>query len=867
MTKIRVSTVKRDGSVKKGSVSGSSSSRKSNSSKSSNSSSRRSSSSSSNNLVSERVPVGGGEREFSSDGGRSWSRTRPSSSRRSSSSSSGPTPAKGFTVEATMEDTRTGEITKTVSRADTGREISRTTTRKSPQERIRDILEKDREPNQQRLTREDIRSSISRVSNQRAQRRQEINNLPQLKASDRQRENTSRARTPFGRALDTAGFIAKSGAQSLSSSAREESSKRDSANRAKVIGLNTGAFVLSSAVSAKEFFIDPLRTPIQSAKDTVQGLASLGTQEGRRQFSASAGQFGQRLQSGDPIAAGQVAGAVATPSIPGAALKVAGTTTRAVRLAGKTELPRSRFENPDVISGKSNMPQARGTQEIVQGFERAGGEVVTFSPQRLGKINPNTGAPTNNPITGRRQAGDTRKGSFGLEDGGINVAPAGQGTSFFTRIEKVSPETKFTVNPRKIIDSIKSEFRQPTATTFQAQGISRPPKEALDSPGFEAVKVFQKQLAGSGNVAITKRSLIGQGEIPRQSFTSQRDFTSDFNLQVIRDGQPIKTKEIRKGDILKEAGTREFELTIPQGQKIADRGITGFIKVDRKKVAIRQGELLIDNKVPGNNIPSSAGLKNQRLISTQKIATETSQLDSSFNNNVKFKSPTSPVGIAGSSLGTISRSASSGGSSSSLFSSSSSIPRSGSSSVSSSFSGTSPSSSSFSPKGSSPGSSTTGGTSPIGSGGSSGGSSSSSFTGGSSSGFGGSSGGKPPITPSRIRVPSRTEGFKPKSQQAYDVFIREKGKVIKVNKEPLPVNRAKTLGKTIVDNTVAASFEKRISGKTTMMDRPFVPLGDKFRTRKSKNALQFVEKNQNRIDTAGEKRGLTTAKYLKRFRL
>ena len=865
MTKIIVETVRRDGSVVRGSVSGGSSS----------SSSSSSSSNSSSSTVSERVPVGGGTREYSSDGGQTWSSSRPSSSsssRRSSSSSRSSTPAKGFTVEATMENTRTGEVTKTVSRADTGREISRTTTRKSPQERLKDILEKESKPSNPRLTREDIRSSISRFSNQRAQRRQEIENLPQLKAY-REQDNRSTARTAIGRALDNASDSLKRKAFSLADSATKEKAKGDSSNQLKVMGLNTGAFVLSSAVSAKEFFIDPLRTPIQSAKDTVQGLASLGTQEGRRQFSASAGQFGQRLQAGDPIAAGQVAGAIAPPSIPGAALKVAGTTTRAVRLAGKTELPRSRFENPDVISGKSNMPQARGTQEIVQGFERAGGEVVTFSPQRLGKINPNTGAPTNNPITGRRQAGDTRKGSFGLEDGGINVAPAGQGTSYFTRIDKVSPETKFTVNPRKIIDSIKSEFRQPTVTTFQAQGISRPPKQVLDSPGFESVKVWQQQLAGSGQVAITKRSLIGQGEIPRQSFTSQRDFTSDFNLQAIRDGQPIKTREIRKGDILREAGTREFELTIPQGQKIADRGITGFIKVDGKKVAVRQGELLIDNKVPGNNIPSSTGLKNQRLISTQKIARETSQLDSSFNNNVKFKSPTAPIGVAGSSLGATSRATSSGGSSSSLFSSSSSIPGSGSSSVSSSFSGTSPSSSSFSPKGSSPGSSTTGGRSPIGSSfsgtssGSSGGSSSSSFTGGSSSGFGGSSGGQPPITPSRIRVPSRKEGFKPKSQQAYDVFIREKGKVIKVNKEPLPVNRAKTLGKTIVDNTVAASFEKRIAGKTTMMDRPFVPLGDKFRTRKTKNALEFVEKESARIDTIGEKRGLTTAKYLKRFRL
>lgn len=122
--------------------------------------------------------------------------------------------------------------------------------------------------------------------------------------------------------------------------------------------------------------------------------------------------------------------------------------------------------------------------------------------------------------------------------------------------------------------------------------------------------------------------------------------------------------------------------------------------------------------------------------------------------------------------------------------------------------------------------------------------------------------GPPPTTPKLAMFPS-FGGFQPKSQAGYDVFIRENGKRIKANKQPIPYNMALKQGKNVVDNTVAASFELMKRGTTNIPDIPSQVIGDKFRARRTKNALKVVEKSKNRIDTTGEKQGLTVAKFLK----
>lgn len=110
-------------------------------------------------------------------------------------------------------------------------------------------------------------------------------------------------------------------------------------------------------------------------------------------------------------------------------------------------------------------------------------------------------------------------------------------------------------------------------------------------------------------------------------------------------------------------------------------------------------------------------------------------------------------------------------------------------------------------------------------------------------------------------------GFQPKSQAGYDIFIRENGKRIKTNKQPIPYNMALKQGTNIVDNTIAASFELQKRGTTNTPDIPSFVLGDKFRSRRTRNALKVVEKSKNRIDTIGEKQGLNVTKFMRRFRL
>ena len=101
----------------------------------------------------------------------------------------------------------------------------------------------------------------------------------------------------------------------------------------------------------------------------------------------------------------------------------------------------------------------------------------------------------------------------------------------------------------------------------------------------------------------------------------------------------------------------------------------------------------------------------------------------------------------------------------------------------------------------------------------------------------------------------------------YDVYIKQGKKSIKVSKQPMPRNRGFGYGSRIVDNTVAGSFALKKAGMKRAYDNLQPAKKDKFRQRKTKNALNFVEKRKFRIDTKGEKQGLKVNKFLKRFKL
>jgi len=103
--------------------------------------------------------------------------------------------------------------------------------------------------------------------------------------------------------------------------------------------------------------------------------------------------------------------------------------------------------------------------------------------------------------------------------------------------------------------------------------------------------------------------------------------------------------------------------------------------------------------------------------------------------------------------------------------------------------------------------------------------------------------------------------------QAYNVFAREKGKLIKVNEKPLLRTRAQNLGADVIDNSAAASFILKKTNKdaASFYDDPFFFKQAKFRPpgRKSKLPQKtFIEKDIFRIDTPGEIRGITAKGWL-----
>jgi hypothetical protein len=115
--------------------------------------------------------------------------------------------------------------------------------------------------------------------------------------------------------------------------------------------------------------------------------------------------------------------------------------------------------------------------------------------------------------------------------------------------------------------------------------------------------------------------------------------------------------------------------------------------------------------------------------------------------------------------------------------------------------------------------------------------------------------------------PFKIEGKKSEVEEtnaAYNVYAREKGRVFKLNKSPMPQNKAFNTGEYYINNTTARSFELRMTGKqATVPDENLKRNAEQYRERKTKTALRVVEKEKYSINTTGEKQGLSIARLLK----
>jgi hypothetical protein len=186
----------------------------------------------------------------------------------------------------------------------------------------------------------------------------------------------------------------------------------------------------------------------------------------------------------------------------------------------------------------------------------------------------------------------------GLEDSGIYVTPKGEASPYFTGID-VAP-TEYSLN-------IFKGLGVPTVTEFSITKVTTYSREVLVKPGFIQLAEYQKANTGKGLAYITKRSMIGTGDLARQRFTLL---------------EPTKmTGETVKAGPRVEAGTSEIEAVIGEGEQFqyTPKTIIGKVKgfdqyttYKGRAVAIRQGKVLttgVEALSPGSVVVGKETIK------------------------------------------------------------------------------------------------------------------------------------------------------------------------------------------------------------------------------------------------------------------
>jgi len=120
---------------------------------------------------------------------------------------------------------------------------------------------------------------------------------------------------------------------------------------------------------------------------------------------------------------------------------------------------------------------------------------------------------------------------------------------------------------------------------------------------------------------------------------------------------------------------------------------------------------------------------------------------------------------------------------------------------------------------------------------------------------------KIPIRTLRISFPKMKFKSKESFAPGYSVFVKRKGKIIKISKGPLLKAGALSLGARVVEKTPAATFYVKKAGsilKTRQKhDSYFSDRSFRFRMTGGEDFLKGVEKEKYRISTPGELRGIT----------
>ena len=295
----------------------------------------------------------------------------------------------------------------------------------------------------------------------------------------------------------------------------------------------------------------------------------------------------------------------------------------------------------EVLEGKSKFPTTTSTdltKQRVYDTQTSEGTFLlqTSSPAKL----------EGNVI------GAGRKGAVGLEDPGAFTTSISRGSPAFLRIAPETEQLKVGIVPdlSSPSDSLASFIpgvsvsrelfkKVPSVTVFEVEKFVDVPKEKLLQPGFSGVKEFQQQPNIFSQAAVTKRSALGQGELPVQKFPSQIDFEVPFEggLTVERNGQILKNEmQIKVGDIIREAKTSEEEIIVFTGTRFEyqKKGLLGFdasTTYQGEPVALRFAKT--SRAIPDVEVDTSGNILNinqiKQALNEKKNIKNTFEYDSS----------------------------------------------------------------------------------------------------------------------------------------------------------------------------------------------------------------------------------------------
>ena len=261
---------------------------------------------------------------------------------------------------------------------------------------------------------------------------------------------------------------------------------------------------------------------------------------------------------------------------------------------GAKEVPAEQLFSKQVLEEGKKFPTVTSTAETISKIKEANYEVITTSPQK---------------ISGTK-AGEGPRAKTGLEDPGIYVTALGEGSPAFLGTSGTKGYS-VTLNPiRPLLDI----FRQPQATIFKAKGVELQPREVVSQPGFSTTKqFFLEEGSKTGKVYITKRSEIGQTELPKQSYTTTT-------------GKRIIEGGTSEGEAIVPIGSR-FEYT-PKTTIGKIKGYEEYFKdpYTGKPTPLRRAKLLSEETGTTNLKESFTETPSSKIISGKQIVEESSRV-------------------------------------------------------------------------------------------------------------------------------------------------------------------------------------------------------------------------------------------------